>query len=118
MSANRTVTDTLTSGEAAKLLRVCRQTIIKWADDDDDIPSWGAPRVGTGGSPPPSSAPAAMRPGGTPNAPSTSGSRRGRVTLEQVMTAAADHFAASGDVRRARMIRQVRGRLVPRIRRG
>jgi hypothetical protein len=38
--------------------------------------------------------------------------------LEQVMTAAADHFSTNGDVRRARMIRQVRGRLVPRIRRG
>lgn len=40
------------------------------------------------------------------------------LTLEQVMSAAADHFGATGDVRRARMIRQVRGRLVPRIRRG
>jgi hypothetical protein len=37
--------------------------------------------------------------------------------LEQIMSAA-DHFSATGDVRRARMIRQVLGRLVPRIRRG
>jgi hypothetical protein len=39
-------------------------------------------------------------------------------TLEQVMTAAAESLSANGDVRRARIIRQVRGRLVPRARRG
>ena len=39
MPANGFSHDTLTTGEAAKLLRVCRQTVIKWADDGD-IPSW------------------------------------------------------------------------------
>jgi hypothetical protein len=34
------------------------------------------------------------------------------------MAAAADNFSANGDVTRARMIRQGRGRLVPRVRRG
>jgi hypothetical protein len=38
--------------------------------------------------------------------------------LEQFMTATADSVSANGDVRRARMIRQVRGSLVPRVRRG
>jgi hypothetical protein len=37
---------------------------------------------------------------------------------EQVMSAAADHFSATGDVRRARIIRRVRSRFVPRLRRG
>jgi hypothetical protein len=42
----------------------------------------------------------------------------GATTLEQVITAAAARFSANGDVRRARLIRQVPGRLVPRVRRG
>jgi excisionase family DNA binding protein len=39
MPANGQSRDTLSTGDATKLLRVCRQTVIKWADDGD-IPFW------------------------------------------------------------------------------
>jgi excisionase family DNA binding protein len=106
--------DTLSTGEAAKLLRVCRQTVIKWADDGD-IPSWrtsgghrrfSAAQLRTSGYVP------REKPRVDPSVEAWA------QTLEQVMTAAADSFSANGDVRRARAIRQVRGRLVTRLRRG
>lgn len=112
MPANGFSHDTLTTGEAAKLLRVCRQTVIKWADDGD-IPSWrtsgGHRRFSAELSA--SGYVAVEKPRLDPTVEAWA------QTLKQVMTAAANSFSANGDVKRARMIRQVRGRLVPRIRR-
>jgi excisionase family DNA binding protein len=116
MPANGTSRDTLTTGEAAKLLRVCQQTVIKWADDGD-IPSWrtsgghrrfSAAELRAGN----------YAPGKKAQRPIDPKVEAWAMTLEQVMPAAADHFSATGDVRRSRMIRQVRGRLVPRVHRG
>ena len=114
MSANVRSRDTLTIGQAAILLRVCEQTVIKWADDGD-IPSWrtsgghrrfSAAKLSSSGYVP------VEKPRLDPTVEAWA------QTLEQVMTAAADSFSANGDVRRARMIRQVRGRLVRRVRKG
>jgi len=91
----------LTTREAAKRLRVCRRTVIKWADDGD-IPSWrrwapavSAAELSASGYMP------AEKPRPDPAVEDWA------QTLEQVMTAAADNFSDNGDVRRSRMIRQV-----------
>jgi excisionase family DNA binding protein len=106
--------DTLSTTEAAQLLRVCRRTVIKWADDGD-IPCWR-----TSGGHRRFSATELRATGFVPvEKPRVDPTVEAWAqTLEQVMTAAADNFSANADVRRARMIRQVRGRLVPRILRG
>jgi hypothetical protein len=96
-----------------KLLRVYRQTVITRADDGDI-----ASRRRSGGHRRFSAA--ELRASGyvpveKPRLdPTVEAWAR---TLEQVMTAAADHFSANGDVRRARMIRQVRAGWF-RVRRG